>query len=59
MQGARPSSSKKKLAKINMPSIFLGIDKARKVKELLLEINNCYDLQRHKEDDKISIAVTF
>jgi hypothetical protein len=36
MQGARPSSSTKKLAKVNMPSTFSGFGKARKVKEFLL-----------------------
>ena len=59
MQGARPSSSTKKLANVNMPSTFSGLGKARKVKEFLLEMDNYYDVQRPEEDDKVSIAVTF
>jgi hypothetical protein len=35
-QGARPSSSTKKLAKVNMPSTFSGLGKARKVKEFFI-----------------------
>ena len=42
-----------------MPSIFLGLGKARKVKEFLLEMDNYYVVQRPNEDDKVSIAVTF
>ena len=37
MQGARPSSSTKKLAKVNMPSTFSRLGKARKVKEFCLK----------------------
>jgi hypothetical protein len=59
MQGARPSSSTKKLAKVNMPSTFSGLGNAKKVKEFLLEMDNYYDVQRPEEDDKVSIAVTF
>jgi hypothetical protein len=59
MQRARPSSSTKKLAKVNMPTTFSGLGKARKVKEFLLEMDNYYDVQRPEEDDKDSIAVTF
>ena len=59
MQGARPSSSTKKLAKVNMPNNFSGLGKARKVKEFLLEMNNYYDVQKPKEEGKVSIAVTF
>ena len=33
MQGSRPSSSTKKLAKVYMPSTFLGLDNARNVKD--------------------------
>ena len=44
MQGPRPSSSTKKLAKVNMPSTFSGLGKARKVKEFLLEMDNYYDV---------------
>ena len=36
MDGARPSFSTKKLAKVNMLSTFYGLSKARKVKEFLL-----------------------
>ena len=36
MQGSRPSSSRKKLAKANMPSIFMGLGKERKVNEFVL-----------------------
>jgi hypothetical protein len=59
MQGSRPSSSTKKLAKGNMPSTFSGLGKARKVKEFLLEMDNYYDVQKPDEEDKVSIAVTF
>ena len=44
MQGARPSSSTKKLAKVNMPSTFSRLGKARKVKEFLLEMDIYYDV---------------
>jgi hypothetical protein len=37
MQGARPSSLTKKLAKVNMPSTFSGLGKARKVKDHALQ----------------------
>jgi hypothetical protein len=59
MQGSRPSSSTKKLAKVNMPSTFSGLGKAKKVKEFLLEMDNYYDVQKPDEEDKVSIAVTF
>jgi hypothetical protein len=59
MQGARFFSSTKKLAKVNMPSTFSRLGKAKNVKEILLEIDNYYDVQRPEEDDKVSIAVTF
>ena len=39
MQGVRFSSSTKKLAKVNMPNILLGLHKARKEK-----INVCWEL---------------
>ena len=55
MQGIRPSSS----TKVNMPSIFSGLRKTRKVKEFLLKMDNYYDVQRPEEDEKVSIAVTF
>ena len=59
MQGARPSSSTKKLAKVNMPSTFFGLGTARKVKEFLFEMDNYYDVQKSKEGDKVFIAITF
>ena len=59
MQGARPFSSTKKLAKVNMPSTFSGFGKARKVKEFLFEMDNYYDVQKPEEGDKVSIAITF
>ena len=37
MQGTKPSSSTKKLAKMNMLSIFSRVSKARKVKEFFLK----------------------
>jgi hypothetical protein len=59
MQGARPSFSTKKLAKVNMPRTFSGLGKARKVKECFLEMDNYYDVQRPEEVDKVFKAVTF
>jgi hypothetical protein len=38
MQGARPSSWIKKLAKVNMPSILSGFGKARKVNKICVGI---------------------
>jgi hypothetical protein len=59
MQGARFSSWTKKLAKVNMPSILSGLGKASKVKEFVLEIDNYYDVQRPKRDNKVSKMTTF
>jgi hypothetical protein len=59
MQGARPSSTTKKLAMVDMPMTFFGFGKSKKVEEVLLEIDNYYDVQKPKEDNKVSIAVTF
>ena len=42
MQGARPSSLRKKLAKANMASIFAGLGKAKKANKFVLEM----DVQR-------------
>jgi hypothetical protein len=42
-----------------MPSMLLGLGKASKVKEFVLEIDNYYDVQRLKRDNKVSKAVTF
>ena len=57
--GTRPSSSTKKLAKVNIPSTFFRLGRARKVKEFLLEMDNYYDVQKPKEEDKVSNAITF
>ena len=59
VQGARPSFSTKKLAKFNMTSTILKLGKARKVKVFLLKMDNYYDVERPKEEDEVSIAVTF
>ena len=59
LQGTRLSSSTKKFAKVNIPSTFSRLDKARKVKEFLLEIDNYYDVQWPKKDDKMCIEMTF
>jgi hypothetical protein len=59
MQGVRPSSWTKKLAKVNMPSILLGFGKGSKVRKFMLEMDNYYDVQRPKKDNKVSKAVTF
>ena len=59
MQGVRPSLSTKKLAEVNMPNTFFGLGKVRKVKKIMLEIANSYDVQRHEEDNKVFIAVFF
>ena len=58
IQDARLSSSIKQLAKVIMPNIFFGLDKARKMKEFFLEMNNYYDVQMLDKDDKVSIVVT-
>jgi hypothetical protein len=39
--------------------MLLGLGKASKVKEFVLEIDNYYDVQRLKRDNKVSKAVTF
>lgn len=59
MQGIRPSSLTKKLAKVNMSNIFLELGKAKNVKIFVLELNNYYDVQRPEVDKKVVIAVTF
>ena len=56
VQGARLSSLIKKLVKVNMSSTFLGLSKAKKLKEFLLKINNYYDDQRASKN-KVSIVV--
>jgi hypothetical protein len=52
------SSSTKELAKVNMSGTLSGLGKVRKVKNILLEMNNYYDVQRHEEDNKASKVVT-
>jgi hypothetical protein len=42
-----------------MPSILSGLGKASKVKEFVLEIDNYYDVQRPKRDNKVSKMTTF
>jgi hypothetical protein len=42
-----------------MPSILLGLGKANKVKEFVLELDNYYDVQRPEKKNKVSKAVTF
>ena len=42
-----------------MPSMLLGLGKASKVKEFVLERDNYYDVQRPERDNKFSKAVTF
>jgi hypothetical protein len=59
MQGVRPSSSTKKLANVNMPSMLLGLGKASKVKEFVLEMDNYYDVQRLKRNNKVPKEVIF
>ena len=46
-------------SKVNLPSTFFGLGKARKVKEFLFETDNYYDVQKLKEGEKVSIVVTF
>jgi hypothetical protein len=47
------------LLEVNMPSILLGLGKASKVKEFVLEMDTYYDVQRPERDNKVSKAVTF
>jgi hypothetical protein len=54
MQGVRPSSRTKKLANVNMPSMLLGLGKPSKVKEIVLEMDNYYDVQRPERENKVS-----
>jgi hypothetical protein len=42
-----------------MPSMLLGLGKASKGKEFVLEMDNYYDVQRPERDNKVSKAVTF
>jgi hypothetical protein len=59
MKGARPYSWIKKLAKVNMPSILSGLGKGSKLRKFVLEMDNYYDMQRPKKNNKVSKAVTF
>jgi hypothetical protein len=42
-----------------MPRTFFGLNKAKKVKEFLLEMDNFCDVQKSGDEDKVSIAVIF
>ena len=59
VQGPSLSSLIKKLSKLNMPSTYFGLGKAKKVKEFLLEMDKYYNIQKLDEKDKVTIAVTF
>jgi hypothetical protein len=48
-----------KLANVNMPSMLLGLGKGSKVRKFVLEMDNYYDVQRPKRDNKVSKALTF
>ena len=41
-----------------MPNILLGVGKASKVKEFVLEMDNYHDVQRPEVDNKVFKAVT-
>ena len=45
--------------KVSMPSTFSGLGNARNIKEILLETDDYYDVQKPREDAKISIVITF
>ena len=59
IQGVRPSSFTKKLAKVNMPNCFSGLGKASKVNKIVLEMDNYHDVQWHEEDNKVGITIIF
>ena len=42
-----------------MPNTFLGLGKAININKFLLEIDNYYDVQKSKEDDKVTITISF
>ena len=42
-----------------MPNTFLGLGKAININKFLLEIDNYYDVQKSKEDDKVTITFHF
>jgi hypothetical protein len=42
-----------------MPNMLLGLGKGSKVKNFVLEMDNYYDVQRPKRDNKVSKALTF
>jgi hypothetical protein len=42
-----------------MPNILSGFGKVRKVKKIVLEMDNYYDVQRPKRANKVSKAATF
>jgi hypothetical protein len=42
-----------------MPSVLSEFGKANKMKEFVLGMDNYYDVERPKKDNKVSKAVTF
>jgi hypothetical protein len=42
-----------------MPSILSGLGKGSKLRKFVLEMDNYYDMQRPKKNNKVSKAVTF
>jgi hypothetical protein len=42
-----------------MPSILSGLGKGSKVRKFVLEMDNYYDVQRPKKNNKVSKEVTF
>jgi hypothetical protein len=59
VQGPSSSPLIKKLSKVNMPSTYFGLGKAKKVKEFFLEMDKYYNIQKLDEKDKVTIVVTF
>ena len=49
----------KEVGNVNMPSMLLGLGKGSKVRKFVLEMDNYYDVQRPKRDNKVSKEVTF
>ena len=59
LKGRASSPSSRKLCKTNLPSSFTGLGKANKVKDFIVELELYFEAQRAREEDKITIAVTF
>lgn len=57
MQGSRLISSTKNLPKINMPSIYLRVWQGKTLKEIVLEMDTYYGVQRPRDYIKVSKAV--